>query len=183
MSCLVSKKGTWCCILCCSLILGLFSCFILKLNDIPTEAELVQWAVAPQLVVWGFKMMVWVLQTIVFRYEEGISANLNTVFNCVSWRDHCRVLICYEWNNDRLYWQRAGCSHINTFPCFCFPAESKEVYKRQVLSTTSIAMAISLLGTLCMALYCRSKWEITHTIANILNTRPGIQFIFTLISI
>ncbi|CAL8298332.1 unnamed protein product [Merluccius merluccius] len=35
--------------------------------------------------------------------------------------------------------------------------ESKEVYKRQVLSITSIAMAISLLGTLCMALYCRNK--------------------------
>uniref|UniRef100_A0A3Q3WC93 EGF-like domain-containing protein n=1 Tax=Mola mola TaxID=94237 RepID=A0A3Q3WC93_MOLML len=37
--------------------------------------------------------------------------------------------------------------------------ESKEVYKRQVLSTTSIAMAISLLGTLCMALYCRKKLQ------------------------
>ncbi|KAK2824633.1 hypothetical protein Q5P01_021808 [Channa striata] len=35
--------------------------------------------------------------------------------------------------------------------------ESKEVYKRQVLSIISIAMAISLLGTLCMALYCRNK--------------------------
>ncbi|XP_037829572.1 pro-neuregulin-3, membrane-bound isoform isoform X2 [Kryptolebias marmoratus] len=35
--------------------------------------------------------------------------------------------------------------------------ESKAVYKRQVLSITSIAMAISLLGTLCMALYCRNK--------------------------
>ncbi|XP_068423560.1 pro-neuregulin-3, membrane-bound isoform [Clinocottus analis] len=35
--------------------------------------------------------------------------------------------------------------------------ESKEVYKRQVLSITSIAMAISLLGTLCVALYCRNK--------------------------
>ncbi|TKS85972.1 Pro-neuregulin-3, membrane-bound isoform [Collichthys lucidus] len=35
--------------------------------------------------------------------------------------------------------------------------KSKEVYKRQVLSITSIAMAISLLGTLCMALYCRNK--------------------------
>ncbi|XP_056147383.1 pro-neuregulin-3, membrane-bound isoform [Lampris incognitus] len=35
--------------------------------------------------------------------------------------------------------------------------ESKEVSKRQVLSITSIAMAISLLGTLCMALYCRNK--------------------------
>ncbi|KAM3606332.1 uncharacterized protein V6R79_014557 [Siganus canaliculatus] len=35
--------------------------------------------------------------------------------------------------------------------------ESKEVYKRQVLSITSIAMAISLLGTLCIALYCRNK--------------------------
>ncbi|XP_076014884.1 pro-neuregulin-3, membrane-bound isoform [Genypterus blacodes] len=35
--------------------------------------------------------------------------------------------------------------------------ESKDVYKRQVLSITSIAMAISLLGTLCMALYYRNK--------------------------
>lgn len=35
--------------------------------------------------------------------------------------------------------------------------ESKEVYKRQVLSITSIAMAIGLLGTLCIALYCRNK--------------------------
>nr|XP_020462343.1 pro-neuregulin-3, membrane-bound isoform-like isoform X2 [Monopterus albus] len=35
--------------------------------------------------------------------------------------------------------------------------ESKEVYKRQVLSITSIALVISLLGTLCMALYCRNK--------------------------
>ncbi|TNN57880.1 Pro-neuregulin-3, membrane-bound isoform [Liparis tanakae] len=35
--------------------------------------------------------------------------------------------------------------------------ESKEVYKRQVLSITSIAMAIGLLGTLCVALYCRNK--------------------------
>ncbi|XP_043992589.1 pro-neuregulin-3, membrane-bound isoform isoform X2 [Gambusia affinis] len=35
--------------------------------------------------------------------------------------------------------------------------ESKAVYKRQVLSITSIAMAISLLGTMCMALYCRTK--------------------------
>ncbi|XP_067368400.1 pro-neuregulin-3, membrane-bound isoform isoform X3 [Channa argus] len=35
--------------------------------------------------------------------------------------------------------------------------ESKEVYKRQVLSIISITMAISLLGTLCMALYCRNK--------------------------
>ncbi|XP_066535249.1 LOW QUALITY PROTEIN: pro-neuregulin-3, membrane-bound isoform, partial [Hoplias malabaricus] len=35
--------------------------------------------------------------------------------------------------------------------------ESKEVYKRQVLSITCIAMGISFLGTLCMALYCRNK--------------------------
>ncbi|KAM6956559.1 LOW QUALITY PROTEIN: pro-neuregulin-3, membrane-bound isoform-like [Aplochiton taeniatus] len=35
--------------------------------------------------------------------------------------------------------------------------ESKEVYKRQVLSITCIAMGISLLGTLCMVLYCRNK--------------------------
>lgn len=32
-----------------------------------------------------------------------------------------------------------------------------------MLSITSIAMAISLLGTLCMALYCRNKWEDKHT--------------------
>ncbi|XP_037321540.2 pro-neuregulin-3, membrane-bound isoform [Pungitius pungitius] len=35
--------------------------------------------------------------------------------------------------------------------------ESKDVYKRQVLSITSIAVAISLLGTLCVALYCGNK--------------------------
>ncbi|KTF92343.1 hypothetical protein cypCar_00012299 [Cyprinus carpio] len=40
----------------------------------------------------------------------------------------------------------------------CFvPTESKEVYKRQVMSITCIAMGISFLGTLCMALYCRNK--------------------------
>ncbi|XP_014060905.1 pro-neuregulin-3, membrane-bound isoform isoform X2 [Salmo salar] len=35
--------------------------------------------------------------------------------------------------------------------------ESKEVYKRQVLSITCITMGISVLGILCMALYCRNK--------------------------
>ncbi|XP_077350689.1 pro-neuregulin-3, membrane-bound isoform [Festucalex cinctus] len=35
--------------------------------------------------------------------------------------------------------------------------ESKEVYQRQLLSITSIAMAIGLLGVLCVALYCRNK--------------------------
>nr|XP_055026854.1 pro-neuregulin-3, membrane-bound isoform isoform X3 [Misgurnus anguillicaudatus] len=35
--------------------------------------------------------------------------------------------------------------------------ESKEVYKRQVMSITCIAMGISFLGTLCVALYCRNK--------------------------
>ncbi|XP_061767545.1 pro-neuregulin-3, membrane-bound isoform isoform X2 [Nerophis ophidion] len=35
--------------------------------------------------------------------------------------------------------------------------ESKEVYKRQLLSITSIAMAIGLLGVVCVALYCRNK--------------------------
>lgn len=35
--------------------------------------------------------------------------------------------------------------------------ESKDVYKRQVLSITSITMAISLLGIICMALYYRNK--------------------------
>lgn len=46
---------------------------------------------------------------------------------------------------------------------FGFSTESKAVYKRQVLSITSIAMAISLLGTLCMALYCRNKYANKHT--------------------
>ncbi|KAJ8373098.1 hypothetical protein AAFF_G00271530 [Aldrovandia affinis] len=35
--------------------------------------------------------------------------------------------------------------------------ESKEVYKRQVLSISCITIGISLLGTLCMALYCQNK--------------------------
>ncbi|XP_031434662.1 pro-neuregulin-3, membrane-bound isoform isoform X2 [Clupea harengus] len=35
--------------------------------------------------------------------------------------------------------------------------ESKAVYKRQVLSITCITTGISLLGTMCMALYCRNK--------------------------
>ncbi|XP_052006496.1 pro-neuregulin-3, membrane-bound isoform isoform X2 [Xyrauchen texanus] len=35
--------------------------------------------------------------------------------------------------------------------------ESKEVHTRQVMSITCIAMGISFLGTLCMALYCRNK--------------------------
>ncbi|XP_041739129.2 pro-neuregulin-3, membrane-bound isoform-like isoform X2 [Coregonus clupeaformis] len=35
--------------------------------------------------------------------------------------------------------------------------ESKEVYKRQVLSITCITVGISVLGILCMALYCRNK--------------------------
>ncbi|XP_051936210.1 pro-neuregulin-3, membrane-bound isoform-like isoform X2 [Hippocampus zosterae] len=35
--------------------------------------------------------------------------------------------------------------------------ESKEVYQRQLLSITSIAMAIGLLGVLCVVLYCRNK--------------------------
>ncbi|KAL6102174.1 nrg3 [Pungitius sinensis] len=35
--------------------------------------------------------------------------------------------------------------------------ESKDVYKSQVLSITSIAVAISLLGTLCVALYCGNR--------------------------
>ncbi|XP_035260614.1 pro-neuregulin-3, membrane-bound isoform-like isoform X2 [Anguilla anguilla] len=34
--------------------------------------------------------------------------------------------------------------------------ESKEVYKRQVLSISCIAIGISLLGTLCMAFYCQN---------------------------
>ncbi|XP_028845255.1 pro-neuregulin-3, membrane-bound isoform isoform X2 [Denticeps clupeoides] len=35
--------------------------------------------------------------------------------------------------------------------------ESTAVYKRQLLSSTCIALGISLLGTLCVALYCRNK--------------------------
>uniref|UniRef100_W5N5L4 Neuregulin C-terminal domain-containing protein n=1 Tax=Lepisosteus oculatus TaxID=7918 RepID=W5N5L4_LEPOC len=35
--------------------------------------------------------------------------------------------------------------------------ESEEVYKRQVLSISCIAIGISLLGTLCVAFYCRNK--------------------------
>ncbi|KTG31578.1 hypothetical protein cypCar_00017763 [Cyprinus carpio] len=51
---------------------------------------------------------------------------------------------------------------VHVSSCFlllvCFvPTESKEVYKRQVMSITCIAMGISFLGTLCMALYCRNK--------------------------
>ncbi|CAG00357.1 unnamed protein product [Tetraodon nigroviridis] len=49
--------------------------------------------------------------------------------------------------------------------------ESKEVYKRQVLSITSIAVTISLLGTLCMALYCRSKRRRTKLQAHLKESR------------
>ncbi|MBN3295782.1 NRG3 protein, partial [Amia calva] len=35
--------------------------------------------------------------------------------------------------------------------------ESEEIYKRQVLSISCIAIGISLLGTLCVAFYCRNK--------------------------
>ncbi|KAJ8365161.1 hypothetical protein SKAU_G00139920 [Synaphobranchus kaupii] len=35
--------------------------------------------------------------------------------------------------------------------------ESQEVYKRQVLSMSCITIGISLLGTLCVALYCQNK--------------------------
>ncbi|XP_041123401.1 pro-neuregulin-3, membrane-bound isoform-like [Polyodon spathula] len=35
--------------------------------------------------------------------------------------------------------------------------ESKEVYQRQVLSISCITIGISLLGTLCVAFYCRNK--------------------------
>lgn len=47
---------------------------------------------------------------------------------------------------------------ISCFLLFVSETESEEVYKRQVLSITCIAMGISFLGTLCMALYCRNKW-------------------------
>ncbi|XP_020565061.1 pro-neuregulin-3, membrane-bound isoform isoform X3 [Oryzias latipes] len=40
--------------------------------------------------------------------------------------------------------------------------ESKAVYRRQVLLITSIAMAISLLGVLCMALYCSNNASFHH---------------------
>ncbi|KAM9365394.1 pro-neuregulin-3, membrane-bound isoform [Pholidichthys leucotaenia] len=49
--------------------------------------------------------------------------------------------------------------------------ESKEVYKRQVLSITSIAMAISLLGTLCLALYCRNKRRREKLVAHLKESR------------
>ncbi|XP_056903023.1 pro-neuregulin-3, membrane-bound isoform [Takifugu flavidus] len=49
--------------------------------------------------------------------------------------------------------------------------ESKEVYKRQVLSITSIAVTISLLGTVCMALYCRSKRRRTKLQAHLKESR------------
>ncbi|KAM8859610.1 pro-neuregulin-3, membrane-bound isoform [Spinachia spinachia] len=49
--------------------------------------------------------------------------------------------------------------------------ESKDVYKRQVLSITSIAMAISLLGTLCMALYCGNKRRREKLQANLKESR------------
>ncbi|RXM29808.1 Pro-neuregulin-3, membrane-bound isoform [Acipenser ruthenus] len=38
-----------------------------------------------------------------------------------------------------------------------FSNESKEVYQRQVLSISCITIGISLLGTLCVAFYCRNK--------------------------
>ncbi|XP_062320195.1 pro-neuregulin-3, membrane-bound isoform isoform X2 [Osmerus eperlanus] len=49
--------------------------------------------------------------------------------------------------------------------------ESKEVYKRQVLSITSIAVGISLLGMLCMALYCRNKRRREKLQAHLKETR------------
>ena len=52
-------------------------------------------------------------------------------------------------------------------------AESKEVYKRQVLSITSIAVGISLLGMLCMALYCRNKWVLEKPLLTHSETEPA----------
>lgn len=49
--------------------------------------------------------------------------------------------------------------------------ESKEVYKRQVMSITCIAMGISFLGTLCMALYCRNKRRREKLQAHLKETR------------
>jgi hypothetical protein len=55
-------------------------------------------------------------------------------------------------------------------PLLFISTESKEVYKRQVLSITCITVGISVLGILCMALYCRNKWVDTST------HRVGFQF-------
>ncbi|KAK7140074.1 hypothetical protein R3I94_012632 [Phoxinus phoxinus] len=49
--------------------------------------------------------------------------------------------------------------------------KSKEVYKRQVMSITCIAMGISFLGTLCMALYCRNKRRREKLQAHLKETR------------
>lgn len=49
--------------------------------------------------------------------------------------------------------------------------ESKDVYKRKVLSITSITMAISLLGIICMALYYRNKQHREKLQAHLKETR------------
>ncbi|XP_053731223.1 pro-neuregulin-3, membrane-bound isoform [Synchiropus splendidus] len=54
--------------------------------------------------------------------------------------------------------------------------ESQGVYKRQVLSITSITMAISLLGTLCVALYCRTKRRREKLHAQLKESRSLINY-------
>ncbi|KAM9804074.1 pro-neuregulin-3, membrane-bound isoform-like [Neosynchiropus ocellatus] len=57
--------------------------------------------------------------------------------------------------------------------------ESQGVYKRQVLSITSITMAISLLGTLCVALYCRTKRRREKLHAQLKESRSLINYTTT----
>lgn len=149
------------------------------------------------MVVWWFKMAVWVLQSTTLEIKSGkvqiskpclilcinsLSLNMNSG---ISADEHTNA------QKTNLFFLRLCLTHTHThtekdvymicdfisqeslvhtlmwlLPLFCFSTESKEVYKRQVLSITSIAMAISLLGTLCMALYCRNKWEDKHAFLN-----------------
>lgn len=69
------------------------------------------------------------------------------------------VLICALKHSSLISPQCVVQRLIWCLPLFCISTESKAVYRRQVLLITSIAMAISLLGVLCMALYCSNKWE------------------------
>ncbi|XP_026107997.1 pro-neuregulin-3, membrane-bound isoform-like [Carassius auratus] len=57
--------------------------------------------------------------------------------------------------------------------------ESKEVYKRQVMSITCIAMGISFLGTLCIALYCRNKRRREKLQAHLKESRSQKNYILT----
>ncbi|XP_057704975.1 pro-neuregulin-3, membrane-bound isoform isoform X1 [Corythoichthys intestinalis] len=54
--------------------------------------------------------------------------------------------------------------------------EKKEVYQRQLLSITSIAMAIGLLGVLCVALYCRNKRRREKLQAHLKESRSGENY-------